>query len=87
MASKKKAPYRLAQGLTDPEPREWRPQEKYMLYARGFRDGAGVRAMQHEGHPSYDEGYAAGRKAANKAIDAYCKKIGYKPDILRLADS
>ena len=63
-----KSTFRLAQGLTDPAPREWTPQhEKYMLYVRGFRDGAGTHAIRpdHEGHPSYDRGYQDGRDASS----------------------
>ena len=78
-------PFRLAQGLTDSEPREWSAGEKYQLYIRGFKDGASARAVRddHEGHPSYDRGYEEGRSAANAAISTYAKEIGYTPNILR----
>ncbi len=56
-----------------------------MLYARGFSDGAGVHAMRpdHQGHPSYDNGYEDGRTARSKAVSEYCKEIGYKPNFFR----
>jgi hypothetical protein len=78
-------PFRKARGLTDPEPRDWSPLEKYMLYSKGFSDGAAFRAMRPEckDHPVYDRGYKAGHDAHNKAVNAYCEKIGYTPTILR----
>jgi hypothetical protein len=83
--TKPKKPFRLAQGLTDPKPREWSAREKYMLYARGFSDGAAFRAIRPEceGHPSYDKGYKDGHDARNKAINAYCKEIDYTPTVIR----
>jgi len=67
--------------------RPWTPHERYMLFARGFRDGAGTKAMRkdHEGLGAYDRGYAAGQAAAHAAVAAYAKEIGYEPTILRAA--
>jgi hypothetical protein len=65
--------------------REWTPHERYMLYVRGFRDGAAVKAMAHSGLGAYDRGYADGRDARASAADAYAKEVGYEPTILRLA--
>jgi hypothetical protein len=66
--------------------REWTPHEQYQLYASGFRDGAGSRAMDkdREGLGAYDRGYADGKKARGAALKKYAKEIGYKPTILRL---
>lgn len=66
--------------------REWTPHERFQLYAAGFRDGAGNRAMDkdREGLGAYDRGYAEGKKSRGKALKAYAKEIGYKPTILRL---
>ena len=68
---------RLAKSSTDKTPREWTKHENYMLYSRGFRDGASTRGMRDEckGLIAYDEGYEDGWKAKNKAINAYCKKL------------
>ena len=37
----------------------------------------------HEGHPSYDRGYADGRAARSKAVAAYADEIGHEPSVLR----
>jgi hypothetical protein len=65
--------------------REWTPHERYMLFAKGFRAGAGARAIDPacEGLGAYDRGYAEGLEARRKAVDAYAKEIGYVPSILR----
>jgi len=66
-----------------PNCKEYKPVEKYMLFRRGFRDGAAGHAKQHEGVIPYEAGYAIGRKANNEAITNYCQEIGYKPSVLR----
>lgn len=68
--------------------REWTPHEKYMLFAKGFRSGAGVRAIDPtcEGIEAYDRGYDEGIQARRAAIDAYAKEIGYTPSILRATE-
>lgn len=65
------------------EPKEWSRREQYMLYSRGFMDGAGCRAYRHEGIEVYNRGYAEGQKARGEAVSAFCEEIGYKPTILR----
>jgi len=77
---------RLAKGL-DGVSRPWMPRERYMLYSRGFRDGAGIKAMNAEcsGLEDYDRGYADGCKARGAATTRFAKEIGYKPSILRAA--
>ena len=68
--------------------REWTPHERYMLFAKGFRDGAGVKAIdkEREGLGAYDRGYDEGIKARREAVGAYAKEIGYEPTILRTQD-
>lgn len=65
--------------------REWTPHERFMLFAKGFRSGAGVRAIDPacEGLGAYDRGYDEGIQARRSAVDAYAKEIGYVPSILR----
>ena len=65
--------------------RPWTSGERYQLYRRGFRDGAGGRGVRHEceGLGAYDRGYAEGRATASAAISAYAQEIGYTPTILR----
>ncbi|MDA4133395.1 MAG: hypothetical protein OK454_09785 [Thaumarchaeota archaeon] len=77
---------RKAKGL-DGKEREWRPNERHWLYMRGFKDGAGVRAIRpdHRDISDYMAGYKAGYLARVKAATAHAKKVGYKPTILRLA--
>lgn len=77
---------RLAKGIDGIE-RPWTPHERYMLYCRGFRDGAGIKAMSDEckGLDDYDRGYADGCKARSGAAARFAKKIGYKPTVLRTA--
>lgn len=66
--------------------REWTPHERYMLYSRGFRDGAGGRPIdtEREGLGAYDRGYKDGHTARCKAMKDYAEEIGYEPTILRL---
>lgn len=66
--------------------RDWTARERYMLYVRGFRDGASVRAMRFPGLGAYDLGYADGRAARHAAVEAYAKQIGYEPTVLRSAE-
>jgi hypothetical protein len=68
--------------------REWTAHERYMLYASGFKDGAGVRPIdkEREGLGAYDRGYADGRLARSNAIASYANEVGYRPTILRAAD-
>lgn len=65
--------------------REWSSNEKYQLFVRGFRDGAAIHAMRHPGLGAYELGYAEGQQARGRAVDAYAKKIGHVPTILRTA--
>lgn len=62
---------------------ELSPRDKYMLYARGWRDGGACTSMKHPDIEVYSRGYEDGSKARNDAITAYCKEIGYEPQILR----
>jgi hypothetical protein len=63
----------------------------YHSYTRGWRDGAGWKAMRREFevHPdetliaAYREGYEAGSKASGAAHEEAGKKYSYQPDILR----
>lgn len=68
--------------------REWTPHERYMLYSRGFKDGAGVKAMRKdcEGLGAYERGYDEGRRSLNQHVGAYAKEIGYIPTVLRTAE-
>lgn len=77
---------RLAKG-TDGVEREWMPRELYMLYAQGFRDGAGTKAMRatHTGIDAYARGYDEGRAAFSAATQNYADEIGYEPTVLRAA--
>lgn len=62
------------------------PQEKYMLWSRGFGNGASMRAIAFPNDPIYMDGYRAGREARSKAVDDYCKSIGYTPTVLRTSE-
>lgn len=66
--------------------RELSPFDQYMLYARGWRDGGACTAMRHSEIEVYCRGYEDGRKARNEAITAFCKEIGYEPQILRVQE-
>lgn len=68
-------------------PREWSPRERYVLYRRGFRAGAGIRPIESEaeGIEAYDRGYDDGVAALGKASARYAKRVGYVPEVLRLA--
>lgn len=65
--------------------RDWNASEKYQLFARGFRDGAGTRPMRkdHMGLGPYDDGYRAGQEATRAATAAYAAKVGHSPTVLR----
>jgi hypothetical protein len=78
---------RLAQTAGSKEGRPWSQREKYMLYAQGFGDGAKFSAMKHPGFAAYERGYADGRRARSEAVDKFCREIGHKPSVLRLADA
>lgn len=69
--------------------RAWTPHEMYMLYVRGFREGAATKAMDKncEGLEAYERGYDDGQRARNQASSDYAKEVGYNPTILRAADS
>ncbi len=69
--------------------REWSAHERYQLYMRGFRDGAGIKSMRddHIGLGAYDRGYGDGRDALHTDLDAYGKEVGHEPSVLRTADS
>lgn len=63
---------------------------EYMIWMRGWADGAGMRAMRPEftSHPTfatvYDEAYAAGRAAHGEASVEASARFGYTPNILRI---
>lgn len=67
--------------------RPWQANERYQLFARGFRDGAGTKPMRkdHMGLGAYDRGYAEGVAATKAACAAYAKEVNYTPAILRSA--
>lgn len=67
--------------------RDWTPSERYQLFARGYRDGAGTKPMRadHMGLGPYDNGYAQGQAATRAACAAYAAKVEYRPTILRAA--
>lgn len=69
--------------------REWSKSERYQLYARGFRDGAGTKAMRkdHIGLGPYDRGYSDGIAATRAACNAEARRLAYEPTILRAADA
>lgn len=84
---KYKTPPPTAQGMTDPEPRDWKPVERHMLFVRGFGDGACFKAMAHDDHCDYVAGYEEGRTARGIAIADFDAAVGYVPTVLRLAES
>lgn len=54
---------------------------RYMAYADGFQDGAGVRGYRkNDGHLDYARGYDDGQKAKRASTDAFAAKIGYAPE-------
>lgn len=67
--------------------REWLPEELFVLYMRGWKDGAYGVAMRKEYDtvPEYDKGYEVGYKAKHAAAKAAGKHLKHKPNILRLA--
>lgn len=72
-------------------PEEIQASNLYHSYTRGWRDGAGWRAMRREFElhqdatlvAAYQEGYEEGKKAADESHNAASKKYKYQPDILR----
>lgn len=68
--------------------RAWTPHERYMLYASGFKDGAGIRPIDsaRAGLGAYDRGYEDGVEARREAVGAYASEIGYVPSVLRVQD-
>lgn len=77
-----------AKPTAHPDPRKhFVAREKYMLYVRGFRDGAGVHAMRanHGGLEAYERGYADGIRARQEHVHRFCEELGYEPEILRTA--
>lgn len=78
--------YRLAKG-SDGKERPWMKSEKYMLFMRGWRDGAGGHAIRkdHEDIQEYERGYQTGYGARHLAAANAAKRLKYKPEILRLA--
>lgn len=66
---------------------------KYHTWCRGWRDGAGMRAMRedHLVHPTlgttYSEAYAAGQAAARVMAEQASARFGYTPSILRTAST
>lgn len=74
--------HRPAMGA-DGKPRDWRPGERYMLFAKGFGDGAKCSAIKHEDQGDYMAGYIAGREARARDVQRFAEMIGYEPTILR----
>ena len=76
--------FRKAKGIDGAE-REWTPGENYQMFARGWYDGAGSKPVRpdHEGHPEYEAGFTDGVQAKYEALQRYCKRTGYAPEILR----
>jgi hypothetical protein len=77
--------YRLAKGADGVE-RPWTKDEKFMLFMRGWKDGAGCHAIRHPDIQEYERGYQTGYGARAFAADAAAKRLRYKPSILRLAE-
>lgn len=59
------------------------PEENYMMFVRGFRDGARSVVQHHPDWLAYVEGYDAGDAALNEAVRTFCKKSGFTPSVLR----
>lgn len=74
-------------GLIDmaSEKKSYNQREQYMLYSRGFSDGASMRAVRHPDVEPYERGYQDGRDARARAVHEFCESICYKPTILRTA--
>lgn len=51
--------------------------EKYMLYVRGFGDGAKSVYPKFQDKESYMRGYNEGHTAKNIWVSKYCSEIGY----------
>jgi hypothetical protein len=73
---------RLSQPIDGP-PREWNERERYQLWRRGFRDGAGSAAKRHPGFVDYERGWEEGAAARIAAGNKFAAEIGYAPSILR----
>ena len=73
-------------------PEQIEASNKFYTWTRGWRDGAGMRAIRpdHEAHPTlgatYSEAYASGQQAARDASAAASIRFGFTPLILRTAD-
>lgn len=73
--------------------RENTPSERFQIYMRGWRAGAGVKPIDPvaEGHPTlgldYIKGYDEGIKVRREASVAAAARYGYTPSILRLAET
>lgn len=61
------------------------PSEHYMLYVRGYTDGACGRSKRHADEPDYIIGYDDGTADREKRLREYAEFVGHKPTILRLA--
>lgn len=55
------------------------------MFVRGWRDGASSKPVRpdHEGHPEYEIGFAAGVQAKCEALHRYCARTGYTPESLK----
>jgi hypothetical protein len=82
----KKKKHRLAKG-SDGVERKWEPSELFQLYSRGWLDGANGAVMRpdHLDVPEYSDGYVQGYRARGNALYKACKRLKYKPEVLRLA--
>jgi len=48
------------------------PDERRMLFAKGFGDGAKGSAQKHPTYPDYMEGWSRGLQARREGVAAYC---------------
>jgi hypothetical protein len=73
-------------------PEEREAHERFLVYMRGWRHGACMKAMDptlahHQKYgQTYDQGYADGHKSRSDASQRAAKRFGYTPSILRLCD-
>jgi hypothetical protein len=58
------------------QPETLTPKERWQLWRRGWRDGAGVRAKRHQGQEDYERGYGEGYAVFCKASDVERRRLG-----------
>lgn len=78
--------YRLAKGA-DGKERPWNKGERFHLFMRGWKDGAGGHVIRpdHTDIQEYERGYQTGYGARAFAAEAAAKRLRYKQSILRLS--